>query len=1025
MADAIILSATLSFLGFRLVAARSELGGGMLLQGTTYLLNGYWWEVYPAGFIVVTVVAFNFVGDALRDTLDARLGSGSRPGALRPPPSSKTATRRLSSCHSGAKLSTMPLVGRDRELSAIDTWLGIDDSRTPMTTLVIEGEAGIGKTELWTEALRLAADRGHRVLRCRASPSEAHLSYVALSDLLRSCADSVFEQLPPVQRRPLEVALLRAEASEGELDPRVVGTGLLSLFEVISSQRPLLLAVDDGQWLDSASARVLAFALRRVSEVPVRFVVTIRTDEPAATGLSTAHLQRELGTESISVLDVGPLSVAAIHQLVRSALGASLARPVLVRIHRAAGGNPFYALEIAREVLRQGSLRPGEPLPVTTDHGEVVLLRLRRLPRRTREALLVVAALPRPAAGDVAPTDLAPAERAGNVEVDQSGRVSFSHPLFASALYSSLSPDEQRALHARIAERVETLEERALHRALAASSTDGDTADLLDQATESAMRRGAADAAVELKELALRLTPVEDEAAALRRERELADRRYFAGDATGARRQLEEMLLRPLPGEDRAEVLLELGSVLWTQGEPDNGLALLSEALEQAESAPLRARIHSRISSFSLDCDAGLEHAEAALRLIDESADPLLYSFALHNMAMWKLYARGVADHAAVELGTRLQEAAAAWEMSTVPATWARLFDDFATARRLNEDLLRAFEKTGDEASTAGILSHLAVLEAITGHAERAGELAEQALELARQTEQETYVTLALHARGCVAAHRGDLTGARRAGEEVLKRLEAEPDLTFEAIARGMLGSAALAGDDPAEADRQLSRVQQILDALHTREPAADRIQADHAEAAIRLGQLERAEKMIEAMEERARHLPRPWILAVSARCRGLLRAARGDVDGAIDDCRLALAAHEQLDMPVERGRTLLALGRLHRRRGERREAQACLEDALSTFEAAGALRWAETASRDLERARARRGPDTELTSTELSIAELAASGLRNDDIAAQLFVTTKTVEANLTRIYRKLGIRSRASLERQLASKRDGGGQA
>jgi DNA-binding CsgD family transcriptional regulator len=920
----------------------------------------------------------------------------------------------------------MTLVGRSRELSEIHSWLALTGGPKSTTALVILGEAGIGKTELWNETLRLAADGGHRVLSCHTSPSEAHLGYVALSDLLRSCSGAAFERLPDLQRRPLEVALLRAEAPEGELDPRAVGTGLLSLLETISSQQPLLLGIDDGQWLDSASTRVLAFALRRVSELPVRLVVTIRTAEQATGGsLSTAHLERELGAASISRLEVGPLSLAAIHELVRNALGVSVARPVLVRIHRAAGGNPFYALEITREVLRRGSPRPGEPLPVPTDQHDVALLRLRRLPLRTRQALLVVAALPRPTLGDIAPADLAPAERVGIVRSDPDGRLSFTHPLFGSALYSSMSPDERRALHTRIAERVEALEERALHRALAAASADGETAELLDLATESAMRRGAADAAVELKELALRLTPPDDEAAALRRERELADRRYFAGDATGARRQLEEMLLRPMPGEDRGQVLLELGSVLWTQGEPDSGLALLSEALEQAESTPLRARIHSRISSFSLDCDAGLEHAEAALRLIDESTDPLLYSFALHNMAMWKLYAHGVADHAAVELGTKLQEAAAAWEMSTVPATWARLFDDFATARRLTEELLRAFEKAGDEASTAGILSHLAVLEAVTGHAERARELADGALELAQQTEQETYVTLALHARGCVAAHRGDLEAARRAGEEVLGRLEVEPDLTFESIARGMLGSVALAAGDAAEADRQLSRVQEILDALHTREPAADRIQADHAEAAIRLGQLERAEEMIEAMEERARRLPRPWILAVSARCRGLLRAARGDVDGAIDDCRRALTAHEQLDMPVERGRTMLTLGRLHRRRGERREAQACLQAAQHTFEAAGALGWAETASRDLERASARRGPEHELTPTERSIAELAASGLRNEDIAAQLFVTTKTVEANLTRVYRKLGIRSRASLERRLAPRRDVPGQS
>ena len=152
----------------------------------------------------------------------------------------------------------MTLVGRSRELSEIHGWLAVSGGPRSTTALIMEGEAGIGKTELWNEALRLAADGGHRVLSCRTSPSEAHLGYVALSDLLRSCPDADFERLPDLQRRPLEVALLRAEPGEGELEPRAVGTGLLSLLEAISSQQPLLLGVDDGQWLDAASARVLA-----------------------------------------------------------------------------------------------------------------------------------------------------------------------------------------------------------------------------------------------------------------------------------------------------------------------------------------------------------------------------------------------------------------------------------------------------------------------------------------------------------------------------------------------------------------------------------------------------------------------------------------------------------------------------------------------------------------------------------------------------------------------------------------------
>ena len=157
--------------------------------------------------------------------------------------------------------------------------------------------------------------------------------------------------------------------------------------------------------------------------------------------------------------------------------------------------------------------------------------------------------------------------------------------------------------------------------------------------------------------------------------------------------------------------------------------------------------------------------------------------------------------------------------------------------------------------------------------------------------------------------------------------------------------------------------------------------------------------------------MPRPWILAVSCRCRGLLNAARGDLDQALADYQRALTAHESLDMPAELGRTLLAQGRLHRRRNERQRAQDCLSRAAAVFDAAGASRWAAVAREELGRARGRRGSADRLTPAELQVAELAVAGLRNTEIAARLFLSGKTVEANLSRVYRKLGVRSRTEL--------------
>jgi DNA-binding CsgD family transcriptional regulator/tetratricopeptide (TPR) repeat protein len=920
------------------------------------------------------------------------------------------------------------VLGREAELSRIDDWLRAGmrpgGSAPADSVLVIEGEPGIGKTTLWAEALRRAGLAGWRVLSCRPVPSDAGLAYVGLTDLLQPVAAEAFASLPAPQRRPLEVALLRAEAGAGDLEPRAVGTGLTALLGALASEGPVLLAVDDAQWLDPASARLLAFALRRLEDRPVRLVAAVRVEgQPGPRASAFAAIEAALGGRALSRLPVGPLSLASTHQMFRQVLGASFARPVLVRIHQAAGGNAFYALEIAREVRRAGVPLPGRPLPVPGDHGELALLRLRRLPRMTREVLAAVAAMRRPSADDVDLEALVPAEVAGIVQVQPDGVVRFTHPLFGSALYSSLPEAARRRLHRELAGRARNTEERARHLALAADGPDGPTAEVLDAAAAAAGARGAADVAVELKELACRLTPTADQPASVRRTIELAERRYFAGDPGGARRELERWLGSLPPGEDRARVLLELGSILSVQGEADASRAHELQALAEAQTPALRARIHARISSEADDPDLAVEHGEAALALLDERADPQLYSFALHNVALFKLYAGRGADHAAIEKGMRLQREAASWEMSSVPAFWARNLDDFATARRRFEDLLRACREQGDEATISGTLTHLARLEAMTGHPDRGRALAEEALDLAGQTEQELYVTMALCAKAHVLMFAGDLTEARTAIGEVMRRLGANPDVILEGMAAMVAGAIALTAGDLAEADRHLSRADDIEELTHHREPASNRFQADHAEAVIGLGDLARAERLVERMEARAAALPRPWINAVSARCRGLLNDAAGAPDVALADYHRALSAHETLEMPSERGRTLLALGRLHRRRNARQLAQECLAEAVRVLEAGGAAGWTAVARKELDRARGLRGRQEELTPTERQICELAVAGLRNAEIAARLFLSGKTVEANLSRAYRKLGVRSRTEMAGRLTPAAEGQG--
>ena len=911
-----------------------------------------------------------------------------------------------------------PVLGRDSELTSIDACLARVPGAAAARLLVIAGEPGIGKTTLWGEATRRASALGCRVLSSRPVPSDAGLPHVVLADLLRPVGDDALRSLPVPQRRALEVALLRTDPDEGDLDPRAVGSGLTSLLDKMVADGPLVLAVDDAQWMDPASAGSIAFALRRLEDRPVAVIAAVRISESGARDGEFTAIESSLpGTR----LDVGPLSVAAIHQIFRQELGGSFARPLLVGIHRAAGGNPFYALEIAREIQRVGVPPPGQPLPVPADHRELVLLRLRRLPRVTRDVLAQVAAMPSVAIGQVDLEALAPAERAGIAVVRPGGRVEFAHPLFGSALYASLPMAERRKLHRRLAGEAGDPVERARHLALAASGPDELTAVELERAAATSAARGAADVAVELQELACRLTPGTDQQAKVQRGIDLSDRRYFAGDPNGARRELELLLASSPPGDDRAQVLLGLGSMRWVQGEADVGLELMEQALADTENPALRAHIHTRIASASDDADVAVEHGGAALALMDENADSQLYSYALLMVALFKLHSGRGADHAAVEKGMRLQREAAGWVMSPVPAFWARNFDDFGAARQRLEDLIGALRGQGDQAQVAPALTHLARIEAMTGHMDSARALAGEALDLAAQTEQETYLDVALCAEAHVRAYAGDLDEARVSAADVLGRLGDPPDIVLEGMAREALGLAALQAQDLAEADRQFTRADEINDLVHNREPANQRFQADHAEAVIGLGDLDRAERLVARLEARAAALPRPWIMAVSCRCRGLIHAARGDLDAAGIDCERALDAHQDLDMPAELGRTLLTLGRLHRRRNERRRAQEHLERAVSVLDAAGALGWAAVARDELTRARGRRGHAARLTATERTICELAGSGMRNHEIAAQLFLSDKTVEANLSRSYRKLGVRSRTELAAAMARADEG----
>jgi DNA-binding CsgD family transcriptional regulator len=775
----------------------------------------------------------------------------------------------------------------------------------------------------------------------------------------------------------------------------------------LAAQQPTLLAVDDAQWLDRATADTLTFALRRLLAADVAVFCSVRTGDERQETFETA-----LPDDRRSELELSPLSLAAMHELIEARIGHSLPRPTLVRIRTASGGNAFYALELAREHVRGGG---NAELHVPRTVQDLVRSRVARLPSRTRDALLLAAASSAPTTAVVPVGDLAQAEEAGVVRVDGDGRVHFEHPLVAAAIYESAPIARRQEAHRRLVELAGEPEVRARHLALATEDPDASVAAELDAAAAHTAARGAATAAAELARLALAATPPGDDEARARRALALSHHLLDSGETATARAVLQEECNRRAVGGDLlAELLREHGYVLWYEGDRERGYGLVLEALEHARDPELAARTHHAAAWLlhEQDLPRGIEHADAALELLDPDLHPGPYSLSLLLGAYMRLLNGEGSDEETYRRGRELQERKIDWDdTSPVLGMWPVLHDRFTEAMALYEWGLERSLAEGDVTSVQGSLIRMAEIACWRGDWERANRLAAEGVELADRTASSAFLGSALFARGLIDAHLGRVDEALDSGQRIV-------DMPVSSLQRSLgwwvLGFVALSTGDAALADEHYSRAQEIGGSLWQREPARFRFQPDHLEAVIELGDLARAHALLEALDARAKVFPRPWILATSARCRALLLAAEGDLPAARAAAADALTHHERLEMPFERARTLLEEGRILRRLKQKRDARTVLAEATREFERLGAAMWQARAEAELRRTATRRAPD-ELTPTERQIAELAASGLANPDIAARVFVSRKTVEANLKRAYRKLGITSRAQLARAL----------
>lgn len=886
--------------------------------------------------------------------------------------------------------------------------------------LLVEGEAGIGKTRVWNAVVDAARADGLTVLSTCPDQAGSRLVAGGLIELLRDVPDEVVEQVPGPQARALMTALLRRDPDGTAPDPGTVGVALASVLDVLAGNAPVLLAVDDLHWLDATTADALGTAARRRS-ADVLFLLSARTPldpalpaparDLAAIDALTRHVVLPLGDEEISAL-------------IRSRSGHDLPRTVLARAVEASGGNPFFAVELAR-MWAGANVDLLDSLPVPASLHAVVDARLAALPEASLAAVTAASAIASPSIGELAKlgvtsADLVAAERAEVLAVEQ-GRIRFRHPLIAAAAYDALTGSERAALHRRLTEVVSGLEERARHQALGADGPDERVAADLDVAVGRALARADVHAATDAARLAIRATPADSPELAAREYR-LARLLFVAGDPE-AQPLLERLCGPDVPLAVRASAqvtMCELAcSTISHEVAERYGLDAVASARELGDDAVLAEAYIYLAQSHQFEPSRARVDALTAQELLEAMPEPdpasLAKALALTAGIDFSL-GRGL-DHHRMERAKDLEDRAgspAEDRMIGYYTAQCVYADELDRARALVEEWVGINAEHGYERDRTVVLMWRTALELAAGDHEAGARCAAEHLEVAEFSGQAQAARFARYSHGLVALLRGDFTTAGRIGEELVDEAEAGAGPRIEGLGRRLAGEAALLTGDPALAVTHLAAVEQLR-SPESCDPSSLVHLPKLVEARLAMGQSAGPE--LDLYEQCARDVDRASALALAARCRATVALVAADEEAALAALEEALRYHRKTGyFPVEHARTLILQGVALRRFKRKAAARDALVEARELLLGLDAMGWVAVVDAELGRlgTGARAGAD--LTPTEEKVAELAGAGMTNKEIAAALFIAPKTVEVNLTRIYRKLGVRSRTELAAKMA---------
>jgi DNA-binding NarL/FixJ family response regulator len=911
-------------------------------------------------------------------------------------------------------------LGRARERAAIDALL--DDALDKTSrALVVSGPVGIGKSSLLRYTVDTASD--FRVLHVTGVESEMAFGFAGVHQLVLPLVSAV-DALADPQRLALQTVLGKVHLDAP--DPYVVALAVLTLLADAAEVQPVLVVVDDAQWLDDESLTVLSFVARRLHAERVALVVAIRTT-PAS----------RVGFEGLDRLDVTGLASADARTLLTSSVGAAIDPDVADRLVAVTEGNPLALAELPH-VLTGDQLRGAaplpDPLPIAARLSNVYEPRLRQLDDDGRNLLLLASA---ERMGDprllqrAAPVPVQ--ERWEDVveAVEATGllafrpHVEFRHPLVRSAVYYAATPAQRRAAHAALAGALDEeadADRRAWHLAAAAAEPDEAIALELEAAAERLRQRGGASVAAAYLWRAAELTP--DPARATDRLLQAARTELTAGRSHRAQEMLDRATAAGPDVRHRGDAVWTAALIHLVAGDVREAGEVLAQTLSEATVDDLGLSVGICVAADAvalagahlLDETTRLAIAENTRRLAAGPHLPEQVSKLVMGVAAW--LAPGTHDavpflRAAV---TGVTRDATRFEQTAAHHVHVTFYDAVLAAVEVLDDrswydLTRAWvelaRRTGALAALPLALGSLSWLEVLQGRPGSAASHLAEAEELAALTGVRGLLGTPAAAQVMADAWKGNeeatRTGARRMMQEGHERGrglaidQAYAALTVFEIGRGRYDAALRTARHGVQ---------------HHGLGLGTVALADLVEAATRCGENDVAEHAVAQLSAQAEALATSWARGLLFRSRALL-ATGSEAD---DLFRSALDAMSRSTLATEQARTNLLYGEWLRRARRRRDARQPLQDALESFEASGAERFASRAGAELaatgEHVRKRSEPSVgALTPKEAQIARLAAAGARNHEIAAQLYITTSTVEYHLRKVFVKLGVTARTQL--------------